>query len=474
MTESPPGALIASPDAVITDAQGNIWSLQDGQVVENGIPDPTTANVIALAYAQTDHGARGLIYPGYGQVWQENTSLLWWAATDAGWSPAHGVIYAPVPISADSTVITPSNPAAILDSGKNVYGSGKNVWTIIDGQVVRDGVADPTTANVIALEYKNGVIWQENADQLWWSYSQATDGSSIWTPGTVPVDRVWIGGDDNAWNPDEWSPNGAPGLGDRLTMASGTMNVYGNALGGDTLTIPSASTASGLTINLIGADASIEAKAGSYPYNIINVNASGGTSNLSIKTVSHTVNVQVDPDSTLVMNDHVSLSNFTASGGTIEFIGDNDFDAFSTTFNSSLTGTATIYEAGSTHSGQFMEVNGPVGCGLTFNLIGGPPRDVGLQIGHPEEFHGTINRMDGFVAFMGLHATSGEILDGMLKLFDGDELVNATRFTGHTSDLGIDALQLQQNSAGVMLSTQIGKLWQPGGVGTDLPLTLSS
>ena len=84
--------------------------------------------------------------------------------------------------SADSTIITPGDATPILDSNNNI-------WTIIDGQVVRDGVADPTTANVIALEYKNGVVWQENADQLWWSYGQAADGSSIWTPGTVPVNR---------------------------------------------------------------------------------------------------------------------------------------------------------------------------------------------------------------------------------------------------------------------------------------------
>ena len=486
MTESPYYTLIASPDAVITDAQGNVWSIQDGQVVENGIPDPTTADVIALAYAPTGHAIGPDGHPqSYLQVWQENASHLWWAATDAGWSPPYGIKLAPVGVSGSNTVITPSNPAAILDSGQNV-------WTIIDGQVARDGVADPATANVIALEYKNGLIWQENADRLWWSYSQAADGSSLWTPGTVPTARDWIGGgDNNVSNPDDWSPSGAPGPADTLMMAYGTLplnnvlNVYGNALAGDTLNIYHPSSPSTQTINLIGADASIKTDQGFHVRgswspldDVININASGGTSNLSLNVYENTLNVQVAPDSTLVMNDIVDSSNFTASGGTIEFIGDNIFKPLRAVFNDRLIGTATINESASTAYGSvvFMEVNGFVGCGLTLNLssLGSEFSNVGLQIDHPKEFHGTINTIEGFVAFMGLHATSGEILNGMLKLFEGDKLVNATRFTGQTSDPIAGVLQLQQNSAGVMVTNEFSQRYQPGGIGTAIPLTIPS
>lgn len=90
--------------------------------------------------------------------------------------------------------------------------------------------------------------------------------------------------------------------------------------------------------------------------------------------------------------------------------------------------------------------------------------------------------MDGFVAFIRLHATSGEILNGMLNLFDGDTLVNATRFTGSTGpypsgNIGpypYSGLQLEQNSSGVMFSNGIGDHYQPGGIGTALPLTIQS
>ena len=127
-----------------------------------------------------------------------------------------------------------------------------------------------------------------------------------------------------------------------------------------------------------------------------------------------------------------------------------------------------------THPASSWKSTAPVGRGLTFNLNSAGPRDVGLQIDHPEEFHGTINTMDGFVAFMGLHATSGEILNGVLKLFDGDKLVDATRFTNGAGYAYGSVLQLEQNSAGVMFSNGIAHNYQPGGIGTALPLTIQS
>ena len=54
------------------------------------------------------------------------------------------------------------------------------MWTISPGgQVAVNGLVDPTTARVTALAYENGVIWQENADRLWWS---KTSPSAPWSP----------------------------------------------------------------------------------------------------------------------------------------------------------------------------------------------------------------------------------------------------------------------------------------------------
>jgi hypothetical protein len=69
------------------------------------------------------------------------------------------------------------------------------------------------------------------------------------------TNRTWIGGGNNqASNPKDWSPKGAPHSGDALTMNSGTMNVIHDDLAGDVLAINSG------TVNLTrGSNATIAA-----------------------------------------------------------------------------------------------------------------------------------------------------------------------------------------------------------------------
>ncbi len=148
----------------ITDARGNIWTITaGGQVAINGAPDPGTANVTHLAYAN-------------GLVWQENSNNLWWskASPSAPWDPPYGTPAVPVTIypSPDDSVLgapTPASQSAITDQSANQ-------WTIANGQVVVNGIADPTTANVIQLAYVGGQIWQENSQGLWWYKTAPADG----------------------------------------------------------------------------------------------------------------------------------------------------------------------------------------------------------------------------------------------------------------------------------------------------------
>jgi hypothetical protein len=76
---------LVTTDPPIMDASGNAWSIQDGQVTLNGVPDPTTRNVIELAYAG-------------GKVWQENQDHLWWSKTTPSdpWGPEYGTPQSPV------------------------------------------------------------------------------------------------------------------------------------------------------------------------------------------------------------------------------------------------------------------------------------------------------------------------------------------------------------------------------------------
>ena len=132
----------------ITDAKGNIWAVAGGKVTVNGVVDPTTANVIELAYVN-------------GKVWQENTSDLWWADTGADRSmvafdrytkkpPAHS----PSPNDTVITVVAGTISGMITDAKGNNSG-------VAGGKVTENGTADPTSANVIKLAYVNGKVWQE-------------------------------------------------------------------------------------------------------------------------------------------------------------------------------------------------------------------------------------------------------------------------------------------------------------------------
>lgn len=168
----------------ITDSAGNVWTITaDGQVAVNGVPDPETANVTHLAYAK-------------GLVWQENTQDLWWSKTSptAAWDPPDGTSAIPVPVSDSlyrTTVIGIATPGSPAPPPSFDDPSG-NIWSITPGgQVAVNGVVDPTTANVIELATVNGKIWQENADNLWWSKSAPADD---WSYGDGTSDNPLSGG----------------------------------------------------------------------------------------------------------------------------------------------------------------------------------------------------------------------------------------------------------------------------------------
>jgi hypothetical protein len=162
--QSPNNTVVSLPDQGITDALGNTWSIIDRQVAVNGVIDPTTANVIQMAYEN-------------GWVWQKNADNLWWSKSSPNtqWSPPYGTNVDPIPGQ------YPSNNDTVLVAGPTgiIQDAQANAWTIVNGQVVINGVPDPTTARVVQLVLSGGEVWQENADGLWWVKS-SPNGS--WNP----------------------------------------------------------------------------------------------------------------------------------------------------------------------------------------------------------------------------------------------------------------------------------------------------
>ncbi|HEY0182037.1 MAG TPA: hypothetical protein VGC09_04445 [Rhodopila sp.] len=165
----------------ITDAAGNKWTItRGGQVAVNGRADPTTANVIELAYVN-------------GMIWQENSSKLWWGETraNASWAPSAGTATSPLPATptpaptpsptpAPTPTASPNNTMVLAGASSAITDASGNKWTITPtGQVAVNGVADQTTANVTELAYVNKQVWQENASNLWWSKSDPTESWSF-------------------------------------------------------------------------------------------------------------------------------------------------------------------------------------------------------------------------------------------------------------------------------------------------------
>lgn len=183
MTSSPDNTIVNGPGQIITDSNGNEWQIVDGKVVVNGNTDPTTRNVVTLAYEG-------------GQVWQMNAQRLWWAKTSPSdaWSPDYGTSVSPLVgvASPDNSVVVGGATDAFI--APSVTDANNDHYTITpNGQVAVDGVVDPTTRRVIAIAYEKGMVWQENADRMWWSKSNASDP---WAPayGTpvspVPADEA--------------------------------------------------------------------------------------------------------------------------------------------------------------------------------------------------------------------------------------------------------------------------------------------
>ena len=138
--------------------------------------------------------------------------------------------------SPDNTVIRSGSTAAITDANGNR-------WTITSGsQVAVNGVADTTTGRVITLAYEKGLIWQENADRLWWSKKLPTDrwgpeyGTSVspiptTPPPPPPPASGEIGsGSDTIVVKMSGDPDGP--VGNTGRFAQFTLNVDGKQIGG--------------------------------------------------------------------------------------------------------------------------------------------------------------------------------------------------------------------------------------------------
>jgi hypothetical protein len=333
---------------------------------------------------------------------------------------------------------SPNNTTVLAGSGKAIVDNNGTVWTIKGGRVVRNGVPDTFTANVTELAFKNGVLWQENTAGLWYArVGNAPGNYHGWASGTytapVAEARTWIGGgNNNANRVADWSPHGVPQPGDTLTMANGTMmNLTGNQLAGDGLTVGNGSTA---TINISG---------------VTSLKLDDG---VSLGPAANTT-VNLAANSKWIGGFNVApLSHITVNGAGTLYNNTSSTITGTATIAPSVAGSGTITVAESHGSNGKLEFLHGVGAGQTLDITRGYGLGTGgkVTVDDVKDFHATTNLSLGDLLLKGVTASS--------YAFEGNTLILNT--TKGALDLTVNNTPL----VGLPAGTAIGVSQLAGGV----------
>ncbi len=94
------------------------------------------------------------------------------------WTPLDSQIMDALGYTLATQPNTPSPNNEVIRQGGTITDANLNTWTILNGQIQVNGVTDPTTANVVQLDYVNGTIWQENTSGAWYYKASPSDAWS--------------------------------------------------------------------------------------------------------------------------------------------------------------------------------------------------------------------------------------------------------------------------------------------------------
>jgi hypothetical protein len=447
---SPNGTIVYPNDGTIIDAQGNTWTVNaNAQVTENGQLAGYSAGVVALAYENRN-------------IWQENDQHLWWdwnpsaPGNYTGWSQSAGT----APPSQSGVIVYPGDGTIVDAQG--------NRWSInADAQVTENGQPAGHTAGVVEMADENGSIWQENGQGLWWEWNpSAPDNYTGWSPSAgattspvTPTTRTWLGGGNNAAsNPNDWSPAGLPQPGDTLIITQGTIVVSGNDLAGNVLSVLyPANGGPTPTIDVQNAQVDLDA-ASPVPIGgglTINVAGNDQISFLSPRPeiFTPTFDLAANSSVTLTGDNFFFIYSFHGGAGS-ELINDGTlrYNQTGSIIDTNIAGTGTI-DVSRAHDGSAsLEVNGSVGSGQTFAMQTSS-FSANLIVDQPEAFGGrVVVEPDPYfslasILLKGLNATSFDLTNDLLRLYDGNQSVDTLRLTNNAGE----PLTVQETGSGVMI-----------------------
>ena len=173
------GAYLRGPtsSAALTDTVGTAWTLNGGIVYDQLV------TATAAAKAGFTGGVGLLLWDG-SKIHQQNQACLWWDWTGSTWASEAAPPTAPpcAGVSPSGTIIT--------GAGQSIVDATLTTWTIQAGVVYSQpsaGAAAPAgfSANVIALAYVGGKIYQENAACQW--YGWTAGAASPWAAVSAPA-----------------------------------------------------------------------------------------------------------------------------------------------------------------------------------------------------------------------------------------------------------------------------------------------
>ncbi len=235
----------------IVDANGNVWTLVNNTVYENGVIQGFSDDVTLLLYYNAT-------------VYKENVLGNWWSWSGANWVATSD----PLPVTTSPSGTTIPTAAQITDSNGNV-------WALSSNTVYENGAIQGFSNDVMLLLYDNAIIYKENVLGDWWSWNGTMWVQGSGDPRGSGVNAPTISG----------SPPGTVVAGQPYSFVPTTTNPGAGALVFSIVNMPAWASFSTTTGQLTGTPSN--AQAGTYSNIYIVVN--DGTASVSLGAFSITV-----------------------------------------------------------------------------------------------------------------------------------------------------------------------------------------
>jgi hypothetical protein len=294
------------------------------------------------------------------------------------------------------------------------------------------------------------------------------------------ADRTWIGGGNNdASDPNDWSPTGVPLLGDGLLMPDGgTMNIIGNDLVGDRLQVGNPNNSVDVTLNLSHNATATVTQVGFS--NVQTTVAVAGEDTLNYNSVfpsSPFVTVNLKPHAKLAAAFDLTFGRLDISGAPGSQLINDQGDVFHGThvvITPDVLGTGSFAAGGAQAQLGFIEFERSVSSGQNITVSGIMERGPGtLQIDEPRKFHASVT-LQGLsqIDLVGLaKADSYTYANDMLSIYSHNRVIDTLRLTNQSGAFPGDPphdLLISKSGSNVWVTEQGLSSPPPGSI--QLPL----